>query len=330
MSASRVTGGGMMLPIYDPPERAALWSLHSHGQQRVPPGRPYWWDNRDRQPRGTVVVQATEEGQVELHDSQGRHVAGPGSVMLFVFGEATAYGRRNPSEPSYACRWVNLLGAGLVEHIDALRRRHGPVLRWPWTERVIAAMKELVATADPGSSRYVGDVVASASAVHAFIIRLFELSQQSLRQDSRPADWAVDQMLRQPVRPWSLKEYAERYGVSREHLSRVFRARTGHPPHQWLARRRLDAALRLLRETDLPVVQVARQSGFSGPHHLARCVRAATGLSPTSLRPGHPSRTTASPRRGKAPIPAAGPAPDDTPPSEADTGPPRPRCADPS
>lgn len=283
----------MPLPIYELPERGVLWSLYSHGQQRVPPGRTYWWDNRDRHPAGTVVVQVTDEGEAELVDARGRHAAGPGSVMLFAYGEATAYGRPDTAASVYACRWVNLRGAGLVEHIDALRRRHGPVLQWPSAERVAAAMGELVATADPGSPRYVGDVVAAAAAVHAFVIRLFELGHQSLRQASRPVDWAVEQMLRQPVRPWSLKEYADRYGVSREHLSRVFTERTGQPPHAWLAGQRLRAALRLLRETELPIAQVARQAGFSGAHHLARCVRAATGQSPTAQRHAPRPRTTA-------------------------------------
>ncbi len=274
----------MALPIFQPPEAHVLWRATSFGRQRLPPGRPYWWVNAARQPPGTAIVQLTHAGQAVLDDAAGRHPAPPGSVMLFVYGEPTQYGRVDPQGPTYACQWVNLRGAGLVEHIDALRQRHGPVLQLPGFDRVAAEMDDLTALIDPGSPQHLDDIVAHAAAAQGFVRLLFELSQQSLRQASSPVEWAVDQVMRQPTRPWSLKQYADHFGVSREHLSRTFRQRTGRPAHAWLADARLKAALRLLRETDLPIRQVARQTGYHSPHHLARCIRAATSKPPTQVR----------------------------------------------
>lgn len=274
----------MSLPLFDPPERHVLWQAPSFGRQRVPSGRPYWWTNRPRRPEGTVVVQVTLEGEAVLEDEAGAHVAPAGAVMLFVYGEPTAYGRPNVHGPAYACQWVHLRGAGLIEHIGALRRRHGPVLQLAGADRLVVEMDELTARVDPASTRHSDDPVVIAEAVHGFVMRLFELSQQSLRQAARPVDWAVEQMMRQATRPWSLKQFADHYGVSREHLSRVFRARTGQTPHAWLAAARLRHALRLLRDADVPLRQVAAQAGYGSAHHLARCIRTATGSAPTALR----------------------------------------------
>jgi AraC-like DNA-binding protein len=294
----------MALPIYQPIEPRVLWRVPAFGTQRVPAGRPYWWTNHARQPAGTAILQATIEGEAVLDDAAGRHVAPAGSVMLFVFGEPTSYGRVDPNGPAYACQWINVLGAGVVEHIDALRQRHGPVLQWPAPatfDRILREMNDLIAMADPGSMRHSDDPAAVASAVHAFFMRLFELSRQSLRQATRPVDWAVEQMMRQATRPWSLKQYADHFGVTREHLSRTFRARTGKSPHAWIAEVRLKAAMRLLGETGLSIRQVARQAGFHSPHHLTRSVRAATGRTPTQVRAGQ----ARSGRPGRSPRSAA-------------------------
>lgn len=274
----------MALPLDQAGEARVLWSAGVCDRQSIPPGRSYWWNNRNREPLGTVVLQATLEGEAVLDDAAGRHACRPGSLMLFVYGEPSAYGRLSPDGPAYTSQWVNLEGAGILEHINLLRQRHGPVLQLANIDGILAEMDELTALAHPSSPRRSDDPVTIAAAVHSLMMRLFDLSQQSLRQASRPVDWAVNQILRQPTRPWSLKEYADHYGVSREHLSRVFRQKTGQSAHSWLARARLEAAVRLLRETDLPVRQVAQQAGFASAHHLARCIRSATGRAPSDVR----------------------------------------------
>ena len=84
--------------------------------------------------------------------------------------------------------------------------------------------------------------------------------------------------------PPSTVELAERLGVSRPTLDRVFHADFDMPPAQLLAAMRLEEAKRLLRTTDLPAVEIARRTGFCNPAYLTNAFRNATGLSPKKWR----------------------------------------------
>ena len=67
---------------------------------------------------------------------------------------------------------------------------------------------------------------------------------------------------------------ARRARMSERTFARRFRAETGTTPALWTARQRLLRAQELLEETDLPVEEVGRRSGFGGAaglrHHFAR------------------------------------------------------------
>ncbi|NBC11347.1 MAG: helix-turn-helix domain-containing protein [Planctomycetes bacterium] len=273
----------MDLPLYRDPAEGVLWRVTGFGQEHHAPGRPYHWANADRQPAGQCVAQLTRAGRAAIDTPAGRHVAGPGQFLLFRFGEPTAYGKLDRDD-DYACRWVNLEGAGLTEHFDAFRARHGYVVGLESPAAGEEQLAQLTALADPaaGTSR-----TTMAQAVHAFLLRLFEQAEHGRRQSLSPAEQAVAAILDNPYRPWSLKRVAADFGVSREHLTRVFTDKVGRSPHRHLSAVRLQRGLRLLRETHLPLGQVAEQSGFESAHNLARHVRRATGQSPTALRADH-------------------------------------------
>ena len=82
----------------------------------------------------------------------------------------------------------------------------------------------------------------------------------------------------------SLDELVTRFKVSRRHLSRLFREHTGASIGEYQAAARIDAARRLLVETELPVAEIAYRSGFDSTAGLARAMRRRDGCSPTDLR----------------------------------------------
>lgn len=72
--------------------------------------------------------------------------------------------------------------------------------------------------------------------------------------------------------------------VHRTTLLRDFSAVHGVSPSTYLARRRLQHALALLRTTSQPVADIAAAAGFRSAEYLARVVREATGQSPRDFR----------------------------------------------
>jgi len=82
----------------------------------------------------------------------------------------------------------------------------------------------------------------------------------------------------------SLDDLSSMVGLSPHHFARAFQQSLGMPPHQYLLRRRLDHVEKMLRDTQLPLSQIAQVAGFSDQSHLARHFRRVTGMSPSLAR----------------------------------------------
>ncbi|MGI8328695.1 DNA-3-methyladenine glycosylase 2 family protein [Actinomadura scrupuli] len=79
---------------------------------------------------------------------------------------------------------------------------------------------------------------------------------------------------------------ASRLAVTERHLHRLFVAEIGAAPLMVARTRRLQFARRLLRETGMPVTDVAFASGFGSVRQFNASMREAYGLAPSELRNG--------------------------------------------
>ena len=75
-----------------------------------------------------------------------------------------------------------------------------------------------------------------------------------------------------------------RVNVSRTWLDAEFRKYLGRTVHEEIWARRVDLALGLLVDTDLPLTIIADRAGFSSLAHLSRTIRNRTGLAPSTYR----------------------------------------------
>ena len=82
----------------------------------------------------------------------------------------------------------------------------------------------------------------------------------------------------------SLQAMAAEVDISPLYLARAFKAAVGQSPHQYVLGRRIERAKELLRNTDLPVVDVALASGFSSQSHLSHWFIRQVGVSPAVYR----------------------------------------------
>jgi AraC-like DNA-binding protein/PAS domain-containing protein len=82
----------------------------------------------------------------------------------------------------------------------------------------------------------------------------------------------------------SLEALAEMAGLSTYHFARAFKQTVGMPPHGYVLQRRIEHAQQMLRNTDLPMSEIALSAGFSDQSHLARHFRRITGMSPSVVR----------------------------------------------
>jgi AraC-like DNA-binding protein len=73
-------------------------------------------------------------------------------------------------------------------------------------------------------------------------------------------------------------------GMSPNRFAHAFGRQTGQSPHQCVFAARLDRASHLLRTSDLPLVEVAHDCGFSNQQHLSNAMRRHLGTTPTRYR----------------------------------------------
>lgn len=144
---------------------------------------------------------------------------------------------------------------------DELMARRASVLRVQGLGQLIAThlarnYAEVVTDAAPGSSSLPG----------------FKLKQVT--------DWIEANLAEE----FDLERLAKQVGLSKFHFHRLFTQATGMSPAKYQLTARINAARRLLRETNQSIVAIALDLGFSSASHFAQVFRREAELSPSDYR----------------------------------------------
>ena len=138
--------------------------------------------------------------------------------------------------------------------------------------------------------RYVGYEVALQTA-KAFVIdyrRDSQLSYSLMRLAKPHKDELVKQVqtwLQQHyAQTFTLDELAQRFSVSKRTLIRRFNAALDSPPNAYLQSLRIEAAQKLLEDTELTVDVVMAEVGYDDASSFRRLFRKHSGLTPTDYR----------------------------------------------
>lgn len=91
---------------------------------------------------------------------------------------------------------------------------------------------------------------------------------------------AKDRMDGAPSEEWLIHRLAQVSAVSVSHFAREFKKAFGLPPHRYLLTRRMERATALLRDTGLPITEIALRTGWNSVGTFGRIFRDITGESP--------------------------------------------------
>ncbi|TVX99438.1 AraC family transcriptional regulator [Paenibacillus cremeus] len=80
------------------------------------------------------------------------------------------------------------------------------------------------------------------------------------------------------------EDVARHVALSPAYLSSKFKKHTGSSPIQYLNKLRLDHAKQLLRQSEMPIRQVAEEVGFADSFYFSRLFTKETGMSPREYR----------------------------------------------
>ncbi|MDN3221091.1 AraC family transcriptional regulator [Pseudomonas nunensis] len=94
----------------------------------------------------------------------------------------------------------------------------------------------------------------------------------------------LDQIAEQFHQPLSLEQLAVTYGHNELRFLRDFTRTIGLTPHAYLIEVRLQAARRMIEQTDLPLASIALDAGFAHQSHMGSAFRKHLAMTPSQYR----------------------------------------------
>lgn len=127
-------------------------------------------------------------------------------------------------------------------------------------------------------------------------VRLFTADKETAADNVATVDKAAMQAKQildaYPDKNLDLEELADKCGVSKSHLCRVFKKTTGQTISQYLNHIRVERACRLLAETDIAIEEIAIASGFNNASYFFRVFKKQVGKLPMEWRKNHSAAST--------------------------------------
>lgn len=100
----------------------------------------------------------------------------------------------------------------------------------------------------------------------------------------REVGMALSFIYRNRASNFTVNDVANAVGISRRNLEVKFRKAMGRTILAEIQRIRLDHAKRMLRETDLPIPQIAESSGYNSVSYMTQVFRKESGVTPAKYR----------------------------------------------
>ena len=244
------------------------------GAQKCPPG--YSYGPLVRHPFSLHYI-LSGKGKFELC---GRcYALGPYDGFL-VFDNESCYYEADMDDP-WHYRWVSFGGTqafSLVENLGLSLQR--PIFHYDKDDELGNLMQESFRCFQHYSDEYEKLI---------YLYRVFSLLYQNHLESTDPRQnfyvpQALDYLRLHYTSPLTIQELAQRLGLNRSYLYRIFKEVQGCSPQEYLLELRHSKAQELLRNSNLTITQIAESCGFSSVMHFSASFKKRFGLSPVAFR----------------------------------------------
>ncbi|WP_307234669.1 AraC family transcriptional regulator [Pararhizobium capsulatum] len=276
-----IENGPVMRTVSLPRGRHSLHTMPTSTGYEIRTDASYDWDGRKRGETPFTVLQHTIGGAGNLRYESRNYRVKEGETLLVLVPHNHRYWLEQNGRWEFF--WISMNGEEALRIHKAILATTGPILNLkPETiERLADCSLRLISGGadQPGS--------ASAIAYEAAMVLYDDVfgSHPVLSQEYRTMQHVIDHISANLEKPLSVETLADVSGLSRAHFSRVFTTSEGIPPAEFVLRKRLQRATKLLtKAADLSVKEVAVMSGFEDPNYFAKVFRRYFGASPTEFR----------------------------------------------
>ncbi len=253
----------------------------------------YEHHGRTRPDRGHVIFQYTLSGEGKLRYGDETWTVSPGSGLLVsVPGDYRYYWEQRSGAP-WEFLWINIAGEDALRLAERIRALRGPVVRLSPRSRAIRRGWKLYRAV---SEDRLTDAVELSTQTYGVLIAMLEPEAAEAEEPDLPAPLRrATRLMKERFREaLSLEDIAGHSGVSAAYLCRLFQSRLGVSPLEYMRRRRVEAAVTLLRRTDESIAAIGERCGFDSPSYFGKVFRQYIGLSPREYRSAtidHPYET---------------------------------------
>lgn len=273
--------GPVMKTVSLPRGRQSLHAMPTSTGYEIRTDAAYDWDGRKRGQTPFTVLQHTLGGAGNLRYESRTHRVRQGETLLVLVPHNHRYWLEDGGRWEFF--WISMNGEEALRIHRAILAVTGPVLKLqPHTiEQLADCSLRLIGGEGETPGRASAIAYEAAMALYDDIFGSHPLLSREYRAMQHVIDY-IDANLEQPL---PVETLAKVSGLSRAHFSRVFAAGEGMPPAEFVLRKRLQRATKLLTTTArLSVKEVAVMTGFDDPNYFAKVFRRRFGASPTEFR----------------------------------------------
>lgn len=180
--------------------------------------------------------------------------------------------------------WLHIVGENMG-FLNSVVAQNGYVFKFQSAGKAGALIEDLF------PERFTPDEIAyeiQASRTIAQILHMLLEEVYMQRREKQKKSSVITNMLHDIElhyeKPVHIRQLAERYYISEQHLIRIFKAETGLTPYAYLKKYRLQKAKELLSYSELTIGGIAARTGFSDNNNFIYQFRQEYGLSPGEYR----------------------------------------------
>ncbi len=226
--------------------------------------RPYTFDARKRHDGCLFQYTLGGEGRFQSTPKEKPIVVQRGMAILVPFPSPVRYWLAKGAEWEFC--YITLDGDMTRDLFRLLIRKYGHVWNIPPADAAVDMIRDLHRRI---LNKRIPDEFESANIAHRFLMALFHFQLKPEHARSEPVERVI-RLVERDYRDTNLDviRIATEAGYSRYHLSRLFRREMGIGPYAYLQQIRLQHALDLVANTELPLKQIAFDCGYSNYVHF--------------------------------------------------------------
>ncbi|MDO3412238.1 AraC family transcriptional regulator [Saccharibacillus sp. CPCC 101409] len=265
-------------------EDAAIMTIDSVGWQNV--SHPKYRCSSDARPDyGHVVFQYTLSGQGYL-DIDGRTLAlSKGHALVVKVDEKHCYYYKEDSTEPWEFVWINIRGDEANRIWNLVIEKEGHVIKRGADSPVIQELWNIIRLIH---QEKVTDRYQLSVQVYQWLLTLVQSSRDA-EKDIGAMSTTTLEKCKQYIRehyasPITLDILAKHCDINKHYLCRLFQRSEQTSPLAYLKDRRVEAALTMLRTTELPISLIGQKCGFESPSYFGKVFRQYMSMSPKEYR----------------------------------------------